>query len=81
MALAHETMIGVADRARRGVAADPEDRVGIGGPLLFHADVMRPDADIVAGIEAEMPGDLAQILILGRAEAAIRQSDMEEPAE
>ena len=51
------------------------------GPRLFHAYVMRADADVVAGAKPEMPSDFAEIGILGRADAAVRQGDVEEPPE
>ena len=81
MALTHEMVVGIADHPQRGVLAYSEDRVRIFGHLLFYADVMSPDTGVVAVIEAEMPGDLAQIRILGWADATVRQSDMEKPAE
>src|SRR6516162_6261386 len=81
MAFAHEAVIGLSDRAEGGVPIDSEDCVRILGSLLFHADVVRPDAGVVASAEAEMPGDLAQIGILVEADPAVGEGDMEQPAE
>src|SRR3984893_11661357 len=40
-----------------------------------------PDAGIIARIKPEMPSDLAQIVILGRANPAVGERDMEQAAE
>jgi len=81
VALAHETVVCLADHPQRGVLTHSEDRVRIFGPLLLYADVMSPDTGVVADIEAEMPGDFGQIRVFGWADAAVREGDMEKPAE
>src|SRR5262249_38176819 len=81
MALTHQTVVGFADSAERGIRPNSQDSARILIPLLFRADMVGADAGIVVCVEAEMPSDFAQIGILGRANAAVRQSDMKEPAE
>src|SRR6516162_490528 len=81
MTLAHQTMIGFADRAGRGVRQNPEDRVGILARLLFRAHMERPDSGIIHCIEAEMPSNLAQIGILGGENAAVGQGNVEQATE
>src|SRR2546421_528800 len=41
----------------------------------------RPDAGIIGRIKTEVVSDLAQIGVLGRKEAVIRQGNVEQPAE
>src|SRR5439155_3579759 len=81
VALPHEAMIGIEDHPDRRIGLDPEDRVWIFGPVMVDADVVRPDAGVFARIEAEMPCDLAQIGILGRADPAIGERNMKEAPE
>ena len=81
MALTHQPVVGVANRRERRVGRNPEDRIGVLRPVGFDADMVRPDAGIVARIEAKMPSDLAQIVILGRANPTVGERDMEQAAE
>src|SRR5262249_21228096 len=50
-------------------------------PLLLRADMVGTDAGIVVLVEPEMLSDFMQIGILGWANAAVRQRDMEQAPE
>src|SRR5258708_38377987 len=81
MALAHQTMIGLADCAGRGAGQDPEDCVRVFAPLRLSADMESPDAGVIRCLKTEMPSHVAQILVLGGKDASIRESNMEQTAE
>src|SRR5262249_30853513 len=81
MALAHQPVVSLANGRERRVGLDPEDRIGILRPVGFDADMVCPDAGIIARVEAEMSSDLVQIVILGRAETAVGERYMEQAAE
>ena len=81
MALTYQPAVGVANRRERRIGLDPEDRVGVLRPIGFDADMVCPDAGIIARVEPEMPSDLAQIVILGRANPAVGERYMEQAAE
>src|SRR5262245_39808999 len=81
MALTHQPVVSLTNGRELGGGFDPEDRVGVLRPIGFDADMVCPDAGMIARIEAEMPSDLAQIFILGRANPAVGERDMEEAAE
>src|SRR6516225_10233643 len=81
MARAHQAVVGLPDRAQRSVPTDAEDYVWILGLLLFHPDVMRPNAGVVAVTEAKMLGDLVQVGILVGADPTVGEGNMEQPAE
>jgi len=81
MALAHQPVICLADRSGRGAGQDSEDRIGIFARGFLRADMECSDAGVIGGIKAKMLSDFAQIGILGREDAAIGESNMEQPAE
>ena len=74
-------MIGLADCAEGGPGQHAENCVGIFGGILLRADVEGPNAGIIRSVEAEMPGDFAQIVVLGGADEAIGEGDVKKAAE
>src|SRR6266404_6957541 len=81
MTLAHQTMIGLADRAGGGAGQNPEDRVRVLPPLRLGADMESPDAGVIRCLETEIPSHFAQILVFGGKDASICESNMEQAAE
>jgi hypothetical protein len=74
-------VVSVANGRECGTGLDPEDRIGVVQPVGFDADMVCPNAGIIARVEPEMPSNLAQIVILGRANPAVGERDMEQAAE
>jgi hypothetical protein len=56
-------------------------RVRAGGAIGRGSDERGAQPRIAGGIKPQMAGDLAQIGVLGRAQPAIGQSDIKQPAE
>src|SRR6266481_2981756 len=80
MALTHQPVVSLTNGRELRVGLDPEDRIGVLRPVGFDADMVCPDAGVIARIEPEMPSDLAQIVILGRADPAVGERYMEQAA-
>src|ERR1700731_4925098 len=81
MRLTDKTMVGLADCAGGSPGQHAENRVGIFGGILLRADVEGPNAGVIRSIETEMPGDFAQVIVLGGADEAIGESDVKKTAE
>src|SRR5207237_1455215 len=81
MRLTDQTMVGLADCAEGGSGQHAENRIGIFGGLRSRAGVEGPNAGVFRRLEAKMPGDFGQVIVLGAAETAIGEGDVKKAAE
>src|SRR5689334_3892932 len=74
-------MVSLTHYAEGSAGHYAENSVRIFPSVRRRADMEGPDSGIVGGIKTKMPGHLVQIIILGGADAAVGEGNMEETAE